>query len=367
MDLTILGHPFSPLGIGENVRCTYSALKKIGLKFGVRDIYNYLKPEGMIQSQIATHLVSKPSKIHLFFLNGDEVDPALSHLGSEWFKNSYNIIFPNWELERYPKDWGDKLNLFHEIWAPTSFTYKSLLPVVTKPVKTVTLSSEVILSSFLTRKYFEIPYNTYIFLFFFDFRSYVERKNPQGVLESFEKLLSISKNPTAKLIIKLNGAEQFGEKLTELKKEIASFKDKVILINKTMTDNEVKNLIRCCDCFVSLHRSEGFGRGLAEAMFLGKPVIATGYSGNLDFMNKENSLLVDYKLIPLKEGEYPNWRDQHWADPDTDHAASFMSELLNKPTWGSELGNKARISIIKNIGFRSAGLKYYDILEKLIL
>lgn len=367
MDLTILGHPFSPLGIGENVRCTFSALKKIGINFGVRDIYNYLKPEGMVQSQITSDLVSRPSKIHLFFLNGDEVTPALNHLGSTWFNESYNIVFPSWELEKYPKVWGEKLSLFNEIWAPTAFIYKSLLPVVTKPLKVVTLSSEVVLSSFLNRKYFGIPYNTYIFLFFFDFRSYVERKNPRGVLESFEKLLSISKNPNAKLIIKLNGAEQFLDKLNELKKEIAPYKDKVILINRTMTDNEVKNLIRCSDCFVSLHRSEGFGRGLAEAMFLGKPVIATGYSGNLDFMTQENSLLVDYELIPLKEGEYPFWKEQHWADPDTDQAASFMTELINRPIWGSELGNKARTSIIKKIGFRSAGLKYYNILKNINL
>jgi glycosyltransferase involved in cell wall biosynthesis len=367
MDLTILGHPYSPLGIGENVRCTYNALKKIGIKFGTKDIYGYQHPEGLIQTEIHNQKVSKPSKIHIFHLNGDEVEPAFSHLGNNWFKDSYNIVFPNWELENYPKDWGEKLSLFDEIWAPTFFIYKSLLSVVTKPLKVVTLSSEVNLSSFLNRKYFGIPYNTYIFLFFFDFRSYIERKNPEAVLESFEKLLTSKKNPKTKLVLKLNGAEGFDDKLTELKKKLAVFNDKIILINKTISDNEVKNLIRCCDSFVSLHRSEGFGRGLAEAMYLGKPVIATGYSGNLDFMGNDNSLLVDYKLIPLKNGEYPYWENQHWADANTDHAASFMSDLIDNPKWGLQLGHKARISTIKNIGFRSAGLKYLNNIKKLIL
>ncbi len=76
-------------------------------------------------------------------------------------------------------------------------------------------------------------------------------------------------------------------------------------MDKVLTDRETKSLVKLCDCFLSLHRSEGFGRGLAEAMYLGKPVIATGYSGNLDFTNDHNSCLVDYRLIPVREDEYP--------------------------------------------------------------
>src|SRR5512136_3068638 len=101
-------------------------------------------------------------------------------------------------------------------------------------------------------------------------------------------------------------------------------RDRVIVIWKVFSDNEMRNLIRCCDCFVSLHRSEGFGLGMAEAMYMGKPVIATAYSGNLAFMNESISCLVDYKLIPVEEGQYPFPKGQVWADPDLDQAAYFV-------------------------------------------
>src|SRR3546814_12429317 len=93
-----------------------------------------------------------------------------------------------------------------------------------------------------------------------------------------------------------------------------SLRTRVVLINRQMDDNDTKNLLRCCDCFVSLHRSEGFGRGLAEAMYLGKPVIATRYSGNLDFMDERTAYLVDHELVPVQTGEYPFAEGQHWAD-----------------------------------------------------
>src|SRR5207302_10340562 len=101
---------------------------------------------------------------------------------------------------------------------------------------------------------------------------------------------------------------------------VDSLKSRLIVIDKLLTDNEVKNLVRCCDCFVSLHRSEGFGLGLITAMFLGKPVVATAYSANMDFMNEHNSCLVRYQLRSVPDGAYPFAKGQVWAEPDIDHA-----------------------------------------------
>src|SRR3546814_19524450 len=108
-----------------------------------------------------------------------------------------------------------------------------------------------------------------------------------------------------------------------------------------MDDNDTKNLLRCCDCFVSLHRSEGFGRGLAEAMYLGKPVIATRYSGNLDFMDERTAYLVDHELVPVQTGEYPFAEGQHWADADTGQAADYMAALVDAPARGCAIGRDA--------------------------
>jgi hypothetical protein len=100
-------------------------------------------------------------------------------------------------------------------------------------------------------------------------------------------------------------------------------------------------------------------------MFLGKPVIATAYSGNMDFMDNSNSMLVDYSLIELQDGDYPQWQQQQWADADTNQAAHYMEQLLSRPSTGYELGHRAAISIFQTTGFRSSGIKYAKEIERL--
>ncbi len=142
--------------------------------------------------------------------------------------------------------------------------------------------------------------------------------------------------------------------------------DRLIIIDKILTDNEMKNLVRCCDCFVSLHRSEGYGRGLAEAMFLGKPVVATGYSGNLDFMDETNSCLVRYSLIDVEEGQYPYAKGQVWAEPDIDHAVYYMLKLLDDRGYGRKLGEIASRHIRTYFSYRAIGLRYKNRLEEIL-
>jgi glycosyltransferase involved in cell wall biosynthesis len=130
-----------------------------------------------------------------------------------------------------------------------------------------------------------------------------------------------------------------------------------------MQEVEVHNLIRCCDAFVSLHRSEGFGLGLAEAMYLGLPVIGTGYSGNMDFMTTENSMPIGYELVPVPLGAYPHAEGQHWAEPDLDEAESRMIGLLDNPESGRMLGSWASRSIRTGFSYRASGLR---IVQRLI-
>ena len=138
------------------------------------------------------------------------------------------------------------------------------------------------------------------------------------------------------------------------------------MIDKNFTDTEVKNLVRVTDCFVSLHRSEGYGRGLAEAMFFGKPVICTGYSGNMDFTTAETALLVDYKLIPLLKDEYPFWDGQNWADPDVEQASMHMQRVYEDPAFARELGRKASLKIRTEFGYRATGARYMNRIRNFI-
>jgi glycosyltransferase involved in cell wall biosynthesis len=125
-----------------------------------------------------------------------------------------------------------------------------------------------------------------------------------------------------------------------------------------MPEARVHNLIRCCDAFVSLHRSEGFGLGLAEAMYLGLPVIGTGYSGNMDFMTPENSMLVGHRLVPVPPKGYHHAEDQHWAEPDLDAATAHMIGLVDDPAAGRALGARGSRSIRIGFSYRAIGLRY---------
>lgn len=365
-DTVLVGHPFAPIGRGEDIRCTFRALQAVHATPRVLDLYGLNRPDGYLQRQIKTHLTDSLGAINLFHLNGNEIEQALAHLQVDSIREQrIDIAYPQWELAHYPLAWVEQLDRFDEIWAPTRFVFDALRPVVKKPLRHVPLACQVELSSLLGRRYFGLPETTYTFLFFFDFRSYVQRKNPEAVLDSFEKLLAKHPGAATTLVLKLNGAEQAPAEVARLQERIKSFDGNVQLIDRTMTDNEVKNLVRCCDCFISLHRSEGFGRGLAEAMFLGKPVIATAYSGNMDFMDDQNSLLVDYALVALQDGDYPHWQGQQWADADHDQASHYMSQLVSRPSLGYELGRRAAHSILQSTGFRRSGIHYAEEIARL--
>lgn len=361
----VVGHPFAPIGRGEDARCTFRALRSVAVRPTVLDLYRIYRPDHDVLEEIQPFLDTSPGVVNLFHLNGDEVEQALGALGDALPQNAYNVIYPAWELSKYPAAWAERLNCFDEVWAPTRFILDALQPVVSKPLVHMPLACEVVLSSFRSRRHFGIPESSYAFLFFFDFRSFAARKNPSAVIHAFEALRK--QRPTADtcLVIKTHGSQAAPGALEELKAVVAPLGDRVVLIDQAMTDNDTKNLVRCCDAFVSLHRAEGFGRGLAEAMYLGKPVVATAYSGNMDFMAAQTAYLVDYKLVPVAPGEYPHSEGQVWADADVAHAARHMAALVDDPVQGRLRGQHASRNIRDLCGYRAAGIRYRDRLDQL--
>jgi glycosyltransferase involved in cell wall biosynthesis len=290
----------------------------------------------------------------------------MAHLTYNEPWTGYKIVYPAWELARYPKEWAMQLDRFDEIWAPSQFIKESIEVVSTSPVFHMPLACEVVLSSFFSKRYFGIPESDYTFLFFFDVRSYSQRKNPEAAIAAFRRLLTLRRFSRARLVLKINGADAGQQIVKQLYESLSDISDSVTLITRKMSDNEAKNLVRCCDCFLSLHRSEGFGRGMAEAMFLGKPVIATAYSGNMDFMSAETALLVPFELVPVGENAYPYWENQVWANPSDDAASHYMVKLVDNPDFGRELGRRASIDIRVRSSYRNTGLRYLLRLEKIV-
>lgn len=362
-DICLVGHPFAPIGRGEDVRCTFRALRAAAVSAGILDLYAYDRPDPAAKQEFGPALRDRLGAINVFHLNGDEIEPALKHLRGGLPQSSCNIVYPAWELPRYPREWAAQLDRFDEIWAPSRFIQSALEAAVSRPVHLLPLACEVGIHTFRSRRYFGIPEAAYAFLFYFDFRSFAARKNPAAVIEAFARACARAPECNATLVIKVHGSAAAPEALAALQAQLARLAMPYVLIDRQMDDNDTKCLARCCDCFVSLHRAEGFGRGLAEAMYLGKPVIATRHSGNLDFMDDDSALLVDCELIPVRDGEYPHWQSQVWADADVEQAAGHMLSLLRDPALGYALGARASRLVRTRIGWRAAGMRYRQRLE----
>lgn len=362
LTVTLVGHPYAPIGMGEHIRAVFRALKSVNVSVNVRDVYGIKDGDEDLHREFEPYLKGDlAATLNIFCLNGDEVEPSLSHLQlSELPKRSYNIIYPAWELSKYPSEWAKKINSFDEVWTTSKFTHDSIKASVNIPVCQMPLACEISLNSFLDRRFFGIPESAFVLFFSFDFTSYILRKNPFAVLEAFKQLCNRCPDKDLFLVIKLNNSDA---RKGDYNKFIASFRDfqnRILIINKLFTDNEIKNLIRCCDCFISLHRSEGYGLGIIAAMYLGKPVVATAYSGNLDYMTPDNSCLVRYTLCNVAENAYPFYQGQVWAEPDISHAVEWLVQLVSNRDFAQERGRNANRHIRTYYSHRAIGLKYLN-------
>ncbi len=370
LPVTLIGHPFAPIGCGENLRASYRAFKSAGLSPRIVNVYGGTSADRDLEEELGPALQpSSAGGVDVYSINGDEVEPILARLGDRR-PSRYSVVIPMWELPKYPAHWARALDGFDEVWAASKFLRDSIGPAVERPVTSIAESTGVQLSRFLGRRYFGIPESAYAFLFAFDLRSYHQRKNPQGVIDAYAQVARARPTRDLVLVVKMAGGDVRPEAAALIREQLRARADamglgRTVFIERGLTDTETKNLVLCCDCFVSLHRSEGFGRFLAEAMYLGKPVIATAWSGNMEFMNPDVACLVGYRLIPVRDGEYPFWQDQVWADPDVDEAAAWMVKLVDQPGWGRQLGQRASRHIRSHFSYRAIGLQYVDRLREI--
>lgn len=362
--LVLAGYPFVPIGVGEHLRASIRACRAVGLPVQVLDVYDpavnqhqrIADPER--DAELLPLMTAAPGDgINIFHINGAEVPGVLDRLGAGALERGYNVILPVWELAHYPACWVPWLERFDEVWAVSRFVADALAPVLSRPVREMGQPVEPSAGEALGRRHFGLPEDRFLFLFFFDMASFVGRKNPYAGLAAFRRFLELRPEAPADFVIKLNNRRD-GPDFERLKDFIAPFAGRVHLIEGVLTDREIQNLVRLSNCFLSLHRSEGFGRGLAEAMYFSKPVIGTAYSGNLDFMDAECSLLLDYRLVPVAEGAYPFGEGQVWASADVDQAAHHMARLVDDPAFARALGRRAAARIRRDFSYRAIGLNY---------
>jgi glycosyltransferase involved in cell wall biosynthesis len=320
LGVNVFGYFNSEKGMGEVVRSDVRCLEKTSYPFGLCNIIDLLSSNQEFRQDIFTR--DNSYQINLIHINADQLAAAGKDTTLISFANHYNIGYWAWELSQFPKKWLKAFENLDEIWVLSTFMEKTLAPISSIPVVTVPVSIEMkeIKNPSFDRKFFGIPENVFVFLFMFDFDSVYARKNPESIIKAFDK--DFSENKNAVLVIKHMHAQRYPKELQTL---IALSKaSNVILIDETLSKEQVYALLYHADCYISLHRCEGFGLTMAEAMSMGKPVIATGYSGNTDFMKPNNSYLVNYQLVEIEKDYGPYKKGWQWAEPDLEHAASLM-------------------------------------------
>jgi glycosyltransferase involved in cell wall biosynthesis len=334
LGLTVIGNLYADLGTSEAFRANVKALQSSDYPLSYTQVN--LGHVDLHDETIAIHQDSQ-FPINYFHLNAPEfLEYALPQLGKKFFKNHYNIGY--WVIERddfIPDSWLPAISLLDEIWTASNFTKEIIEKSTDIPVKVVPHPIDIKPDLSITRQYFGLPKDTFLFLFAFDPRSTSARKNPLGLIQSFKDAFPVSNNaPT--LVIKTYGLSKF----PNLRKAMhtAAQKHNIIFIDQYMSHTEVISLMNVCDVYVSLHRSEGFGLTMAEAMYLDKPVIATGWSGNMDYMNFSNSYPINYELVPIDIQHHQYQEIESivnlylpgsctWADPDLEHAGQLMQHV----------------------------------------
>lgn len=238
-----------------------------------------------------------------------------------------------WELEDVPSDWAQAFDLVDEVWTPSRFAADAIRKLAPARVKVSPAPYPLYLNPRPApdRRRFQLPDDKVIVLMAFDLRSTAQRKNPYAALRAFQQ----ARAPNAVLVCKVVGADLYPETFNALADEVAD--DPAIrLMTQNLSADDMARLTASSDIVLSLHRSEGYGLLLAEAIWLGKPTLATGWSSNIEFMDPASSELVDYTLIPVV-GDGAIYRAGRWADVDVDDAAAKLARILTDTPWRAQL------------------------------
>ena len=309
-------------GLGEAARLLAAAVQGSGLAYTTRTYTRSPSRQGAPFTDRGDGVARYD--VNLLAINGDGIVNFAADTGPAFFDRRYTIGAWAWETDRIPDRWAGSLEIVDEIWMPSDFSRAAVEAVTAKPTFTFPHPILVPPEPGVGRAAVGLP-EGFTFLFAFDFFSRAERKNPWGLVEAFRR--AFPQPGQASLVLKtVNGRNRALE--LERLRAVTGGRTDIRIVDEYMTADRLRAMIGLCDCYVSLHRAEGFALTLAEAMAQARPVIATGYSGNLTFMTEANSYLCGYHLVPVGDeaGFYSG--SGRWADPDVEEAARLMRHVF---------------------------------------
>jgi len=335
--VNLAGYLDAELGIGEAARLLSRAVAAAGSECST---LRYERTENRRAHAFPeTAAAGLPFDVSIVCVNADQTPLFARDAGPAFREGRHTVGYWFWEIEEFPRPLHRAFDYVDEVWCASRFVTRAVAAAERVPVHTVPLPLCIpALAPGAARPAGE----PFTFLFMFDFLSLLERKNPIGLVNAFRR--AFPRGDGARLVIKtINGDKGLAD-LERLRAAVGPGSD-VRVIDEYYTSEARFALLQSCDCYVSLHRSEGYGLTIAEAMALGKPVVATAYSGNMDFMTPENSYLVDYVMSPVPPRCDPYPEGALWADPDVDAAAECLRRVYDGREEAARKGRRAAADI----------------------
>lgn len=349
----VVGYLTADLGVGEAARLVVQSLTTAGVDVSLSAWSRTASRMG----DSSLHIDDAPGhSTALLAVNADQLPGLCDELGDSFFRGRYIIGQWFWELEEAPPWFPPAFRYVDEIWAPTRFIEATIKSVAPRRVKVVHMPPAIVAPR-PSDSPSGIDRGPYTFLFVFDYLSVMRRKNPIGLIEAYTQ--AFPRVDSARLVLKTINSE-FRIEEAEQVRWMARHRPDIEIIDEYRSRPEVARMMVDADCYVSLHRSEGLGLTIAEAMALGKPVIATDYSGNTDFMTTDVAIAVPWTRIAVGEGAEGYPPTATWAEPDLEAAARAMRYLADNPDEGRTLGHRARDHVLTHfdpavVGPRMAG------------
>jgi len=338
--VNLVGYLTGELGLGVAARRMQAALEAAGVPVAT---VSYDRTSSR-RSGAGSRQLDAPYHVNLLVITPDQLPFFVDDVGAGFFEGHHNVGLWYWETDVLTDRQISSFRWVDEVWGATRylcdvFERYDRVPVQHVPVPLVFEDPQLVDGD---RARLGLD-DRFTVLFSFDFLSVVERKNPLGLVDAYCR--AFGPDDGARLILKGINGEVFPDKLEQLLDAVADRPD-IDVWDRYLSSRDRLALVALVDCYASLHRSEGLGLTMAEAMALGTPVVATAYSGNLDFMDEDSALLVPYQEVLIGEGHlYP--AEGHWAEPDLDVAAAHLRRLFDDPDLRRHLGDTAPVALAR--------------------
>ncbi|HEY3170401.1 MAG TPA: glycosyltransferase [Thermoanaerobaculia bacterium] len=342
----VVGYFDSPSGIGQSARGLARAAQAVGIPVARIEASSLEKSPAP----------AAPYGLNLFHVNADGASSVVEMCGPKVHRGRANVGYWYWETESFPERWRDRFSYFDEIWVASEFCRDSIEK--RSPIPVAVVPPPVVIDDRAGPR----PSTGFRFLTVADAQSVAERKNPLGAVRAFAR--AFPRDAGVSLTVKIANPESSPGLVGTL--ESAAGTTRLDIDTEPATRSDMERLLAGCDAYLSLHRAEGFGLPIAEAMALGKPVVVTDYSGSRDFVDETTGFPVRWRPSTLDRTLGPYEEGTRWAEPDEEHAVEILRAIVEDPAEAARRARAGQRRICERYGLGATGGRLAERLDRLV-